>query len=104
METHDRPLTFDQIYIHAETDSRRIAVLAAKGNALWQAKYPNSLPTIEFLDSFIKEAVDKEVKTGRLTEHRVIESEIIKKHMNTMSNDVMVDNQTIERKLKMESL
>jgi hypothetical protein len=105
-ETNERRMTFDQLYIHAETDSERLAVGIAKANALWRAKYTghDSLPDIKFLAQFIQPFLAKEVVTRALNEHRVIENEIVKKHMNDMSRDVMLANQKIEQHLKMEHL
>jgi hypothetical protein len=105
MEIDDRgKMTFDRLYTLAETDSRRVAVGIAKANALWQARYPNSMPDMDFLDSFIKPFLDKEVLTRGLNEHRVIQSEMIEKRMHDMSRDVMVANHTIEQRLKLEHL
>jgi hypothetical protein len=104
METNDRPLTFDQLYIHAETDSRRVAIVIAKANALWLAKYPNSLPSIEFYDSVIKDSLDKETMTRALGQHHIIESERIKQEAHDLSRNIMVANQKIERFLKLDHL
>ena len=104
MATIDDSLDFDTLYLLAETDSRRIAVGQAKANALWRKKHPDgSLPDIEFLDRFTKPFLGKETKLRALGFAR-IKSEAVDKIAQDMARDIMLDNQAIERHLKMEEM
>jgi hypothetical protein len=95
-------MTFEQMYLHAETYSRRIAVAAAAANVIWRWKNPNddSIPDVEWLDDYLSDFIEKETLIRALVEHRKIESETMMARARGMSLQLTVLNPRIEKKLK----